>query len=256
MAAAKHDDEVCRWLSGTRLPETENLPPPLQSRWIDASRLPSRALEPADISAAVAQEAASFREVIGVPPAVAVPTTFVWNGDVERAWKKAGVHVVVTPGRRATCRDGNGRLAGVDRRILTGELSDAGQCYLVRDVFCEPALGHPPQRLVAGLVECTRRGRACLVEMHRFNFMQQRDQSLIVLRAAIQASLDRYPDLRFTTPLEIARTARRETTVLLETAFGARLRAWLARLPEIPRFHRIARVTGLDFPLRLLGRAL
>ena len=120
----------------------------------------------------------------------------------------------------------------------------------------EPALGHSAQRLVDGLVDRTRQGRACLVEMHRFNFLQQMDQSLIVLRAAIESSLDRCPDLRFTTPLEIARSARRENTALLETAFGARLRAWLARLHEIPRFHRMTRITGLAFPLRLLERAL
>ncbi len=256
MAAAQRDDRVRDWLTGSRLSLTENLPAHLQTRWTDAAQLPSRPLDPAQMADAVKKEGASFRQLLGVPPVVAVPTTFVWNGEVERAWKKAGVEVVITPGRRATCRDATGQLAGVDRQMLTGELSDAGQCYLVRDVYCEPALGHAPQRLVDGLVERTRQGRACLVEMHRFNFLRQLDQSLIVLRTAMESSLDRYPDLRFTTPLEIARSARRENTALLQTAFGVRLRAWLARLPEIPRFHRVTRLTGLAFPLRLLERAL
>ena len=256
MAAAQRGGDVREWLTGSRLPQTEKLPAHLQTRWIDASGLPSRALDPEDVAVAAQQEAASYRKVFGVLPLVAVPTTFVWTGEVERAWKKAGVDVVVTPGRRATCRDASGQVAGVDRSMLTGELSDAGQCYLVRDVFCEPALGHAPQRLVEGLAERTAQGRACLVEMHRFNFLQQMNPSLDVLRAAIESSLERYPDLRFTTPFEIARSARRENTALLETAFGARLRAWLARLSEIPRFHRLTRFTGLAFPLRLLERAL
>jgi hypothetical protein len=256
MAAAHNDIGVRDWLTGSRWPETERLPAHLQTRWIDAAQLPSRPLDPVEVAKAVEQEAASYRQLLGGSPVVAVPTTFVWTGDVERAWKEAGVGVVVTPGRRATCRDANGELAGVDRRMLTGELSDAGQCYLVRDVFFEPALGHPAQRLVDGLADRTRQGRACLVEMHRFNFLQQRDESLIKLREAIAASLDRCPNLRFTTPLEIARCAGRENSALLETAFGARLRAWLARLSEIPHFHRLTRLTGLAYPLRLLERAL
>jgi hypothetical protein len=185
-----------------------------------------------------------------------VPTTFVWTDDVERAWKAAGVNVVITPGRRATFRDATGKLAGVDRQMLTGETSDAGQCYLVRDVFFEPALGHSVQRLVDGLSARARQGRACMVEMHRFNFLRQADRSVSALRAGIESCLGRFHDLRFTTPLEIARCARQDDMALLETAFRARLRAWLARLPEIPRFHRLTRLTGLAFPLRLLERAL
>ena len=256
MSAAQRDDGVRDWLTGSQMPQTEKLPAHLQTRWIDAAQLPSRALDPVQMAEAVAQEAASFRKLLGVPPVVAVPTTFVWTGDVEQAWKKAGVAVVITPGRRATCRDANGQLAGVDRRMLTGDVSDAGQCYLVRDVFCEPALGHTAQRLVDGLAERTRQGRACLVEMHRFNFLQQMDQSLNVLRAAIEASLDRYPNLRFMTPSELANAIGQQNTTLQETALGARLSAWLARLDEIPRFHGTTRITGLAFPLRLLERAL
>jgi hypothetical protein len=185
-----------------------------------------------------------------------VPTTFVWNGAVERAWNNAGVEVVITPGRRATCRDADGQLSGVDRRMLTGDLSDAGQCYLVRDVYCEPALGHSALRLVEGLAERAREGRPCLVEMHRFNFLSQLDPSLKTLHAAIASSLDRYPKLRFATPLEIANGLRQRDAALLETALNRRLRAWLARLYEIPRFRSATRVTGLAVPLRLLERAL
>ena len=45
---------------------------------------------------------------------------------VEHAWKNGGVQVVITPGRRATGRDVAGELAAVDRLMLTGDLSDAG----------------------------------------------------------------------------------------------------------------------------------
>ncbi len=256
MTAARSNERVRAWVTGAPLAPTEDLPAHLQARWIDASQLPSRALDSTEIAAAAEEEAASYRKLFGRSPEVAVPTTFVWNGEVERAWKMAGVDIVITPGRRATSRDAAGQLAGVDRLMLTGDRSDAGQCYLVRDVYCEPALGHSAQRLVDGLVERTRQGRACLVEMHRFNFMRQMDQSLKTLQAAMALSLDRCPNLRFTTPLELARAIRQANPALLETRFGMRLRAWLARLHEVPRFARVTRITGLFVPLRLLERAL
>jgi hypothetical protein len=256
MTAAQSDADVRAWLTGVPFAPTEDLPSHLQTRWIDASQLPSRALDPSQIAAAAEEEAASYKKLLGESPRVAVPTTFVWNGEVERAWKKAGVEVVITPGRRATSRDAAGRLAGVDRMMLAGDPSDAGQCYLVRDIYCEPALGHSAQRLVDGLVERTRQGRACLVEMHRFNFLRQTDQSVKTLQTAMALSLDRYPNLRFATPLELARAIRQANPALLETRFAMRLRAWLARLHEVPRFGRATRLTGLFVPLRLLERAL
>ena len=256
MVAAQSDAGVRAWLTASPLAPTEELPAHLQTRWVDASQLPSRALDPARIAAAANEEAASYRKQFGGSPEVAVPTTFVWNREVEMAWKRAGVGVVITPGRRATTRDASGQLSGVDRLLLTGDLSDAGQCYLVRDVYCEPALGHSAQRLLDGLVERTRQGRACLVEMHRFNFLQQMDRSLETLRSAIVLSLDRYPDLRFATPLELARAIRQRDRSILETRFSRRLRAWLARLHEVPRFGKATRITGLAFPMKLLERAL
>jgi hypothetical protein len=256
MAVARTDPSVRRWLTASRFPQTEALPSALQSRWIDASLLPSRPLDAGDIAKAASDEALIYRRHFGMAPQVAVATTFVWNEEVEKAWKDAGVEVLITPGRRATCRDATGGLDGIDRAMLTGELSDAGQSYLVRDVYFEPTLGHAPERLLEGLEARTREGRACLVEMHRFNFLQEMDQSLNALRTALERSLGRHPNLRFTSPQEIARDIRQRNGEIVQTALGARIRAWLARAREIPRFHRATRITGLAIPLNLVERAL
>jgi hypothetical protein len=153
-------------------------------------------------------------------------------------------------------RDAAGQPAGFDRSMLTGEMSDAGQCYLVRDVYFEPALGHAPERLVAGLATRTDQGRACLVEMHRFNFLDQPDRSLASLREAITQVLACFPELRFITPLELAHAIRGRNLELIETGTRRRLTAWLRRLAEIPRFTRLSRVIGIAFPLRLLKMAI
>lgn len=255
LAAAQTDGKVCDWLVAPEPAATENLPAHLQSRWIDASGLPSRALAPEAIRQAAAAEAGAYQVVFGSVPQVAVATTFVWNDEVEAAWAQVGIEVIVTPGRRATCRNAAGQPACVDAMTLTGERSLAGQIYLVRDVYFEPALGHAPQRLVEGLRARSRQGRACLLETHRFNFLQARDASLDALETGLRAALVVCADLRFISPLELACAIQNCDPVWIETRLRPRLAAWRARLDEIPRFRRMARLSGLALPLAWLERA-
>jgi hypothetical protein len=255
MDAAKSDASVRDWLTASDPAATEDLPSPLQSRWVDASMLPSLALPPEAIRQAVAAEAASYQAVFGSAPQVAVATTFVWNETVEANWAQAGVETIITPGCRATCRNAAGQPACEDATMLTGEYSLAGQTYLVRDVYFEPALGHTPQRLVDGLLARTRQGRACLVEAHRFNFLQALDASLDALETGLRAALAACSDLRFITPLELAHAIRSRDPVWIETRLMPRFTAWRARLDEIPRFRRVAQLSGLALPLALLEHA-
>lgn len=253
LAAAKHDEAVRTWLTAAEPAATEVLPSPLQSRWVDASALPSRPLTDGEILDAVQSEVSDYQRVFGNRPQVAVATTFVWNDAVEAAWALQGIEAIITPGRRATCRDAAGQPGCVDAVMLTGERSLSGAIYLVRDVYFEPALGHAPQRLAEGLVQRARQGRACLVETHRFNFLQQPDASLVSLEASLRAALEACPTLRFAAPAEIARAVRQRDPSWIETRLRHRFGAWRARLDEIPRFRRVARLTGLTLPLALLG---
>lgn len=253
MAAAKTDPAVQVWLTAPEPAATEQLPSHLQSRWVDASVLPSRALNAEDIRQAVAYEAAAYEALFGSKPQVAVATTFVWNDTIEAAWSTAGIEVIITPGRRATGRDASGQPAAVDKSMLTGERSLSGEIYLVRDVYFEPTLGHEPQRLVDGLQGRARQGRACLVETHRFNFLQALDETLSSLRTALEAAKEAMPDVRFVTPAELRLAIEHGDPSWIETRLKRRLAAWRARLDEIPRFGRAARLSGLAWPLNALG---
>jgi hypothetical protein len=253
ISAARDTPAVRDWLTAAELAATEDLPSPLQSRWVDASSLPSHELAPDAIRQAVAVEAADYQAIFVSAPQVAVATTYVWTDAVEAAWAQAGVEAIITPGRRATCRNAVGQPGCVDATMLTGERSRAGQTYLVRDVYFEPALGHAPQRLVDGLQTRTRQGRACLVETHRFNFLQAPDASLAALETGLHEALATCPDLRFASPLDLARAIQHRDPAWIETRLQARLAAWCARLDEIPRFRRLSRLSGLALPLALLG---
>lgn len=249
MAAAHTAPDLRAWLAAPEPARTETLPAPLQSRWVDASVLPSRPHRSEAIRQAVAREAMHWRALFSVPPRVAVATTFIWTDQVEAAWHAAGIETIITPGRRATCRDATGQPGGVDRTMVTGMRSRHGLLYLVRDVYFEPARGHGPERLLAGLEARTRQGRACLVETHRANFLEQPETSLALLDTALHAAQTRHATLRFLSPEALARAIRTRDRAWIDTRLGARVRAWRARLAEIPRFARVARLTGLGWVL-------
>lgn len=259
MKAAAKDESVRDWLHSDGIPSTESLPSPLQARWTDTSVLPSHALKSEVLHAAITEEVTLFDTCFNERPRVAVATTFVWTEEVEAAWAKEGIDVIITPGSRYTCRDATGKPGGVDKRMKNGELSNNEQVYLVRDVYFEPMLGHTPERLVDDAREHVRLGRPCLVEMHRFNFigaMEKCDTSLRALDTALEQLQHTFPETRFMTSLELADAMRTKTPALIEIKLTPRIRIWLRRIKQIRGFAKLAKISGLSAPLWMIGKAV
>jgi hypothetical protein len=259
MQAAMKDASVRDWLQSDDIPGTESLPSPLQARWTDASILPSRALESDALHAAVIEEASLFDACFKMRPRVAVATTFVWTEEVEMAWAKAGIDVIITPGARYTCREATGKPGGMDKRMVNGELSNSRQIYLVRDVYFEPMLGHKPERLLNDVREHARLGRPCLVEMHRFNFIgaaEKCDTSLRVLAVALEQLRSTFPEIRFMSSLDLANAIRTKMPALVETQLIPRFRVWLRRIEQMRGFAKLAKISGLAVPIWMLSKVL
>lgn len=248
---ASADALVQDWLRGDFPPSTEKLPSPLQSRWVDASRLPSRPLAPAMVDAAVGEEVRLYADLFGQRPAVAVPPTFVWTADVEQAWSRQGIEFVVTPGLRSACRDATG-LPGCDTGPFFSAQPGEGVTYLVRDDYFEPERGHRAEHALAALDKKWAEGRACLLETHRSNFLGD------PLRArAYMLELDRlytlarakHPALRFLPTEALGRAMRDRDPAWIDWRWRRRLGAWLVRIRALHRFWRCARITGLSWVL-------
>lgn len=258
LMAASTRPEVAAWLQRPPHPCTEDLPPWLQSRWTDASQLPSRDHPAGAVADAVAAEVALYVAVFGRVPAVAVPPTFVWNDVVEAAWARAGVRCVVTPGRRYTRREANGAPGGIDKMMGNGQRTRGGMVYVVRDSYFEPALGHTPQVLVDELWRKWGTRRPCLVEMHRFNFLDEAtlDGRLRIVDEALEEAQRALPTLRFMSTEALASALATRDPAWVETDLLARLRAWFRRMREISRFRRLCRLSGLALPFALAERLL
>jgi len=257
LAAAVRDPVVRGWLSSHPFPATEALPTHLQSRWIDASTLPSGDLPAQSIDSAVELEVTSFSEACGRAPDVVVPPTFVWTPAVERAWSRAGLRVLVTPGRRYGSRDASGKPVQADAGLHNAQRSQSGLTYLVRDDYFEPALGHTAERALAALEAKNRFGRPTLLETHRTNFIgdpAKAERSLIELERLLAAALARWPRLRFMSSAELARHYL-ERTALIEQRLLPRVHCFLLRLAQVSRLRKLALASGIALPAALLWAA-
>lgn len=254
MAASAASLDVAAWLQQENSPNTEALPSALQSRWTDASMLPSRALSKDTIEMAVREETRVFQDILGQPAAVAVPPTFVWNEQVELAWSKSGIECIITPGTRYESRDADARLVGTGKKIANADRGGGGIIYLVRDVYFEPILNHKAERALDGLARKTAAGRPCLVETHRFNFIESdKDLSLLELERMFRLTLERYPSLRFMSSTELAKAYKLNSPDLIEHGIVKRIKAWVVRLRELTRFWLLARGLGLVGALLAIG---
>jgi hypothetical protein len=229
---ASRESEVRQWFTGAPYPPTEALPAPLQSRWIDASQLPSAPLDAAVIKAAAREEVDAFARAFGQAPAVVVPPTFIWNPNVERAWREAGIKVLITPGVRYEGRDAAGKPRRADGPIFNAQRSPGGLTCLVRNDYFEPAFGHTAERGLAALAAKTRLGRPTLLETHRANFLGESagvQRSLGELDRLLAGALARFPSVRFMCSAELAHHYTHRTD-LVERNLIARLRCLIARL--------------------------
>jgi hypothetical protein len=255
---ASKDFSVRAWLADEMPGTTEKLPSHLQSRWVDASVLPSRPLDPYTVEAAVKEEVSCYQRLFGEPPRVVVPPTFIWTEDVERAWARAGVEFVVTPGLRSGCRNADG-LPDCDSGPYFNNQRGSGVTYLVRDDYFEPERGHRAERGLAALTRKWAQRRACLLETHRSNFIF--DESVAALSAGeiarlYELALRQHPDVRFISTAELGQALREADPAWVEKSLAARVAAWLARVRDLSAYWRAARLTGLAGLMNLIAKPI
>lgn len=251
---ASTDPSIRTWLTDEAPGTTEKLPSHLQSRWVDASALPSSPLGATEVSEAVVEEVNLFERIFGERPRVAVPPTFVWTADVERAWAEEGVEFVVTPGLRSACRDATG-LPNCDTGPFRNGQQGSDVTYIVRDDYFEPERGHRAERALAALARKTEQGRPCLLETHRSNFIGEAavaEDARREIDRLLAVAISQNPALHFLSTEELGRALRKGDPGLIEHRVSQRLLAWLHRLRALSGFWRASRATGLSWLVRIV----
>ena len=235
------DPAVAGWLCQDEPAATEQLPSHLQSRWVDTSRLPSTPLPQPVVNDAAGQEVRAFERIVGAPPTVVVPPTFVWTRVTEAAWARHGVRCVVTPGWRYTNRGTDGLPGGDEGPIVNGD-RDGDLVYLARTDYFEPLRGRGADHALQVLDAAVAEGRACVLENHRDNFVGDAAacrRSLDELDRLCREALRRHHGLRFLSSPDLARIVRERDAQWL-------VGSWRQRLPFLwRRLHRTGRLWKL-----------
>jgi hypothetical protein len=161
---------------------------------------------------------------------------------------------VVTPGTRYEARLANGTPASGGQLIVNGDAGQSGLGYLVRDVYFEPARGHSTQTVLAEAAKRAAFGRPALIESHRFNYLGDvAADSLAALDELLRMALACLPSLRFMSTESLGDALARQDAHLMEQRAGVRFMVWVRRALVLPRFSKLARLTGLALILRGLG---
>ncbi len=243
---ASADPAVQAWCRAPQPALTEALPSALQSRWVHAATLPARPHADADVAAAVADEVAAYRELLGEAPRIVVPPTFVWTEAVEREWARHGVAWLVTPGCRYTTRGAQGEAGGAEGAWFNGQRV-GGLRRLVRTGYFEPKKGRDAAHALATLAEDRAQGRPSVLENHRDNFLQDDERSAHAWReldALLAGALQRWPELRFLSTAELCGVLERQDREWLLDGWRGRLPFYLQRLRRVRRLGKLLRWSG------------
>jgi hypothetical protein len=237
---------IAAWLRQDGPAGTEQLPSHLQSRWVDAAHLPSKPLPVDAVSDAVTQEVQAYTRIIGQPPVVVVPPTFVWTRSTESAWAANGVRCIVTPGWRYTCRGADGLPGGDEGPIVNGERR-GDLVYLARTDYFEPARGRDAQHALGVLDRAVSEARACVLENHRDNFIGDATaaaRSLGELDRLCAEAMRRHPNLLFLSSLELSHILRDRDGQWLVGSWRARLPLLWTRLRNTGRLWKLLAACG------------
>ncbi|WP_022668853.1 hypothetical protein [Desulfospira joergensenii] len=233
--SAKNNNKISSWIKSKPFPRTEELPQQLQGRWTVNEQISLERISQADINKAVCKEVEAFRRFSGLYPMVVVPPAFIWTKVVESAWAKAGIKIVVTPGKRFESYDSNGRPQPCGGKIRNGDKSKSGLIYIVRDNYFEPYLGHKLEKAIGALVKKTETGRPTLIETHRYNFIKnsyEANNALKELDRFFERALKLHPNLIFLSTEKLADMMSRKDAVLISKSFFYRFPRWIARIEE------------------------
>ncbi len=244
---ASSDPAVQDWLRGPVPATTEQLPSPLQSRWVDSTTLPSSPHVGAEVQAAVIAEVQAFERMLGEPPRIVVPPTFVWTRAVEDAWAAQGIECIVTPGWRYPRRRADGLPDGDEGPLANGDRR-GGLVYLARADYFEPARGRDALYALRALDAAVAEARPCLLENHRDNFIGDAAtcrQSLDQLDQLLRMAREQHAGLRFMSSLELCRLLRARDPAWVVQAWHERLPALWQRLQRSGRPWKLMRLTGL-----------
>ncbi len=146
----------------------------------------------------------------------------------------------------------DGALQSNGRTFYTGDIDqETGALYLVRDIYFEPDMGHKADRALTDVINRTSCARASLIEMHRFNFLSEKQHALNELKHLLDKLSERLPHVLFLTVEELASVYQTKDGMLFHE-FSKRLWILVKRIQLLLQYNRVAKYSGFNRVLNLI----
>jgi hypothetical protein len=152
-----------------------------------------------------------FEETFGYKSLTAIAPNYTWNREIEEVLKDSGVHFLQGGSVQRSPevgKNGNNLI-----RHFTGQKSDLGQTYLVRNCRFEPSADLKKDWVESCLKEigtAFRWRKPAIIESHRVNFIgyinpENRDRNLKLFNELLTSILKKWPDVEFMTSDQLGR---------------------------------------------------
>lgn len=209
---ARDGDTIVRYWLENFPGEWEKLPHPLQSHYVDGTRLPSNSLSFEEQLGMIQDAMLVFRNHFGMDSLSTVAPCYLWDENTEKAWQAAGVQFIQTAGYRCTMLNSKGDYQQDQPTIRMGDKNILEQIYLVRTVMYEPRDRSDAEEICwKGIRRAFRQGLPAVICTHRHNFAvcdSISNKALAGLDRLLSKTLNKYPDVNFLNSLELGITVR------------------------------------------------
>ena len=251
----------------------ETLDSPLQGHYVDGSQLPTQAISDEQANSIIALAALRFTELFSHLSLSTVAPCYLWNGTIEERWQQNGIKFIQTAGYRCDGRDKQGSYHQDRNLIRAGDISDAGQVYLVRNVMYEPidGINNADTAYQEALVAYAQ-ALPITVSTHRYNYTRAEhdfDSAIQGLDQVLRAIATHMTKVRFMSSPELGQQYALAQALVINN-FNDKQWPPLKRLSGVKKLapflwrlyyrHRklvvLAYLTGLIVPASLLCRYL
>lgn len=210
-----------------------------------------------------------FQQMFGHPSISTVAPCYLWNDDIESAWKEQGVQYIQTAGYRCTGRGDNGSYIQDPPLIRAGNQSKSGQIYLARNVMYEPVDGiHTPFSAFKEALQAYQQALPITISTHRYNYTRSQDEfdtSLSGLNSLLGRLISTLPVTRFLSSPELGDAIHQPKSAVknhfnqdqwpaIAALYGtAKIAPFLQRLRyRHPKLVLLSLLTGLVIPAGLI----
>lgn len=243
----------------------ETLESPLQAHYVDGTELPTKPLSQKIKEELISLATATFEKTFGFTSTSTVAPCYLWDDEVEAAWKNHSIEYIQTAGYRCTFRDQTGQYIQDPTTIRPGDRNHIGQIYLVRNVMFEPVDGkNTVDSAYREAIRAQRQSLPVVISTHRYNFtrsLKEFNSSLDGLNKLLSRIREQLPQVRFLSSPElgnwyagkkdpIANPFSKKTWPTLNSRTGiGKVKGYLCRLWYRHRKIRLfSIVTGLIVP--------